>query len=571
MAKHIVCNNAVYGGVLFLLLITNCVQAGKSSAAVKSNINVSEDSGCAIPDVTTADSMVDETFKRLVKKITITNNSIFDVSEQDSMALHYLANWMHINTKKDVILERLPFKEGQELDAQDLLEAERIIRSQAYIRDAKITFKQSCDIAEPTEVEIQTWDNWSLIPTVSFGRKGGHNKLSFGVKEDNVLGTGIRARFKYNSDEQRTGYQFTLKSAFPLVPYSTILLNFLDNDDGQLTQVEFDKPFYHLQSENMFNLSYLTDEKIEDVFQNGLIRNSFDVKTHRYAISYGWQVASEMNQSTRIKLGYVDESAQFLPADIFSNSDALFLPHDRDYQYPWIGLEYLQRDFKTMSDIYLIRQTEDINLGWHHEIKLGVELNDLIPGSDMGYHLELWSSKGFELNDNLLLISIKGEAQINTFHGDHFSLTGNFEYFKRYSNFISFYSRLSGTLSNNSYLDMPITVGDNNGVRGYALQFQHGDHSLTSSFETRFYTDYSILKLLDVGFVVFADAGRAWSGEQAQFNETDSILSSLGAGVRLYSSRSSHRSVIHMDFSKPFATSENVDSWEWRLQIKRSF
>lgn len=120
--------------------------------------------------------------KGQVAKISITNNTIFDESEDD------------------------------------LLEAERIIRSQAYIRDVKITFKENREINEPAQIEIQTWDNWSLIPTVSFGRKGGENKLSIGVKEDNVFGTGIRTRFKYNSDEQRNGYQFTLRSPFPTIP-----------------------------------------------------------------------------------------------------------------------------------------------------------------------------------------------------------------------------------------------------------------------------------------------------------------------------------------------------------------
>jgi hypothetical protein len=67
----------------------------------------------------------------------------------------------------------------------------------------------------------------------------------------------------------------------------------------------------------------------------------------------------------------------------------------------------------------------------------------------------------------------------------------------------------------------------------------------------------------------FADMGKVWTGEQAKFNETDSILSSVG--VRLYSSRSSHKSFIYMDIAKPFVTSENVDAWEWRLQIKQSF
>lgn len=417
--------------------------------------------------------------KRLVAKISINSNTIFDESADGTMVIHYLANWTHITTKSGVIVERLPFKEGDLLDEEDLLEAERIVRSQAYIRDVKITFKENCDINELAQIEIQTWDNWSFIPTVSFGRKGGENKLSIGVKEDNVLGTGVRARFKYNSDKQRNGYQFTLRSPFPAIPYSTVFIDFVDNDEGQLTQLELDKPFYHINSDYMFNVSFLNNNKTEDIFQNGLTRNSFNENSHFYSLSGGWQLSHQENQSMRIKFGFVDDSAIFEPSQVMNSQDGSFLPLDKNFQYPWVDVEYLERKFETMHDVYLINQTKDINLGWHHEVKFGVELNDVAQGNDTGYNLH-----------------------------------------------------------------KPLSVGDDTGVRGYPLQYQHGDTSFSSSIEARFYTDYNILKILDLGFVAFADAGKAWGSEQSVFNETDSLLTSIGAGVRLYSSRSSHKSVL---------------------------
>lgn len=110
-------------------------------------------------------------------------------------------------------------------------------------------------------------------------------------------------------------------------------------------------------------------------------------------------MAAEDKATTRIKIGYVDGSLLFEPNNILADADALFLPGNQDYQYPWIGIEYLERKLKTMYDIYLINQTEDINLGWHHEFKLGLELKDVSQGMDMGYHVTLQSSKGFEIND----------------------------------------------------------------------------------------------------------------------------------------------------------------------------
>jgi len=100
-------------------------------------------------------------------------------------------------------------------------------------------------------------------------------------------------------------------------------------------------------------------------------------------------LAAEDNITTRIKIGYVDGSLHFEPNNILADADTLFLPSNRDYQYPWVGIKDLERKFKTMCDIYLINQTEDINLDWHHEFKLGLELNDLSQGSYVGYHVTL--------------------------------------------------------------------------------------------------------------------------------------------------------------------------------------
>ncbi|WJG09903.1 ShlB/FhaC/HecB family hemolysin secretion/activation protein [Aliiglaciecola sp. LCG003] len=527
-------------------------------------------SDCEVPNSDISQSAANNT-KRKVGQLKIVTNPIFDESEKDTMAIHYFANWLHVNTQQAVVEERLPFQAGDTIDHDDLLEAERIIRNQPYIRDAKVSFSPQCNFDDPTDVEVTTWDNWSLIPTVSFGRKGGENKFSLGIKEDNVLGTGIRARVRYSSDVQRSGYQFTLKSPMPFAPHSTIFVDLMDNDDGQLSHLVFDKPFYDLHAKNMFFGSYLHDDKTQDIYQAGQTRNRFDLQNHRYEAAMGWQLNEYANRTTRLKMGVVEDQSKFLATDLDAINDSLLLPQDRHYQYPWIGIEYLQRDYKVMSEIYLIKQAEDINLGWHFESKLGVELNDLAPGASLGYHLEVNASKGFNINDGLLLLALSANSDFNTSQPDRLITSAKAEYFYRYSDLLGFYSRLSGTASKNQYLDDPVTLGDENGVRGYPLQYQHGDNSVSGSIEARLYTDYNIYKILDVGFATFVDVGKAWSGSQTDFNETNSTLASMGLGARLYSNRSSHKSVIHMDIVKPFSTSINVDSWEWRLQIKQSF
>lgn len=506
-----------------------------------------------------------------VEQLHIITHPIFDLNDPDTIWLHRFANWLHIETKPRVIAERLPFSEGDVVSSTDLAEAERIVRRLPYVRDSRVHTVVGCQADAPLIVEVESWDNWSLIPTISFGRKGGENKGSIGIKEDNLLGLGIRTRFKYNSDNQRTGYQFTMQSATPyLMPFSSMLFDYLDNDDGNLLNVEFTRPFYHARTERMYFASYLTDQKEVDIYQNGGIRNSFANDSHRYEIATGWQVNSTLLMSKRIKVGLVDEEALFMPS-INKPFDFASLPQGRRNQYVWVGFEALQRDYRIMTDIYLIQQAEDINLGWHYEAKLGLDFANNPGQQGIGYHLDLSLNKGWEVNDGLLLLSGIGQGVFNQGHPDHVRLSASAEYFKRYSQLLGFYSRLSAASEKNPFLDMPETIGDESGVRGYPLQYQHGDHSFSGSIEARLYTGYNIYKLLDVGFAGFVDVGRAWGGEQGKLNESEQILSSVGVGVRLYSNRSSHQSVIHIDIVKPMVSSDNVDSWEWRLQVKQSF
>lgn len=528
------------------------------------------DFDCASPDSATLPTP-HASRATTIKQLNIITHPIFDENAPDTIALHRFANWLHIVTQPEVIAERLPFSEGDRVDDTDLAEAERIIRAQPYIRDAKVRFVTACDEPQAAIVEVESWDNWSLIPTISFGRKGGKNKLSLGVKEDNFLGHGIRTRLKYNNDEQRSGYQFTVKSATPaLMPYSTLLLDYLDNDDGELLNIEFDRPFYHARTDSMYFASYLSDDKVVDIYQNGLTRTTFANQSHRYELATGWQFDSDVLRSQRIKLGVVEEESLFLPNPLSPDNTDL-LPQDRNYQYLWLGFESLQRDFRVMSDIYLIEQTEDINLGWHYQARLGLDFASQPNRSGLGYHLDLDLRKGWQLDDSLVLFAAKASGAFNQSHDDHVLFAAQGEYFKRYNQQLTLYARLSAASAHNPFLDTPLTVGDDTGVRGYPLQYQHGTHSMSGSLEARIYTGYNLYRMINLGLAAFVDAGRAWGGPPAQLNENDQLLSSIGIGARLYSNRASHQNVIHIDIVKPLNSADNVDSWEWRLQVKESF
>lgn len=513
--------------------------------------------------------------------ILINPQPIFDESASGTIALHRWANAWHIITKPSVIRERLPFDEGDTLTAKDIIEAEAILRDERYIANAELKIELQCNIAEhslntpvalPTaKLNVTTYDNWSLIPTLSFSRSGSENRTIVGVREDNFLGLGIRTQLRYTSDEQRDGYQLSIASPVPGIRHGDLLVSLADNNDGERYQVIFSKPFYHLSSERMFYGEFFQHTRVQDIFQNGETRNSLAIDSEFYSFASGWSLAQNRFFSHRLVLGYTQDKDQFEidPNSPMTTSEVL--PSLRDYQFPWVAYEYSQRDFRVLQDIYLISQPEDINFGWQYRIQLGLELKDLADDKNLGYQLQAFVSKSRELFDGVLVTRASASASLGTRSKDYMRTDLIGEYFYRSSTHLGWYSRLSATFSSGNYLDMPIVIDDDNGVRGYPTQYQHGAYRLSASVEARYYTGYNFYQLFDLGFALFADVGRAFNGEFSALNEDDGVLASVGIGARFYSDKASDNDVIHLDFSTPLSDGESINSWEWSLQARRGF
>ncbi|MCC2617079.1 outer membrane protein assembly factor [Aestuariibacter halophilus] len=506
-----------------------------------------------------------------VDHLRVINHAIFDEQHPDYGWLHQFANWMHIRTEPDVVEERLPFAQGDTVASDDLAEAERLIRAQPYIRDANVRLVSQCDAGGNQEVVVETWDNWSLLPTISFGRTSGTNTLALGIKEDNFLGKGIRTRIRYNDDNQRSGFQGTLLLPVSFIPHSTLLLDYQQNDDGQSRQVVFDNPFYQTQAKHMFRAEALQLDAEQTYYQNGETRNHLNQQQHRYALSAGWRVWHHDNWVARLMTGVVDEEYMFtIPVDR-DPSEQLWLPQDRHYRFGWLGISLLESDYRALQDIHLIGQTEDINLGWHGTVKVGIEQRNQPQEGAGGQHVMLDLNSGTDLGNGWLFWSLNGYWQNGISDEDHAQISTQLEYIQRLSPLFSSYTRVATTRVNHPFADQPLVIDGDTGVRGYPLQYQHGDRRWSASAELRMYPQTNLWQLLDVGYAAFVDVGRANGGADAHDNEQSGPLASVGAGVRLYSSRSSHRSVIHMDVIKPLSSGPGVDSWEWRLEVKQRF
>lgn len=531
---------------------------------------------CGLVSLARADEAVPKTTTdkapKKVSKIVVVSNPIFDESDPDAFFIHRWANYLHINTKEYVVRDKLTFSENDTVTQKDLDESQRLLRAEPYIRDAKVYFSEKdpqSDVPPNDEsIIIETWDNWSLLPTASFGSSGGDTRFSFGVKEDNLFGTGIRTRLKYQSDESRTGYKFAFEAPVSFIDHGIVAAEFYDNSDGQAKHVYVSKPFYSLNTDTMYSAEYLDDSRTDTLRQNGEDINEYAHTVDYLNLQYGWLINRNNDHLSRFITGVTQDRHEFAHSTIYPNAE---LPQDRDFMYPWVAYEYVQDDFHILNNVHLIRNNEDFNLGWHHYIQLGIETNDIRDNQPVGYHVKWQTSRGYKFDEHLWLLAMGATSTLGTTQKDSYQASVQAEYFYQINPKWTGYAKAWASLSNNTYLDLTKGLGDETGVRGYPNEYQQGDNQWSLTAEIRNYPNINLYQFAELGWAVFTDVGQASGGPLAANNEVSGPLGSIGIGARIYSSRSSYGNVAHIDFSLPYTGGDSVNSWEWRFLVKQSF
>lgn len=510
------------------------------------------------------DSTVLTTDDIYFEDIEITNHAIFDETLPDSNFVHSFANWLHINTKSHVVKSLLPFETKGKISNEQLVEAERILNRVPFIRQAKISISGGSKTDDSQKLLVDTWDNWSLLPSFSFGRRGGKSKFSVGFKDDNLLGLGIRSGIKYSEDHLRTGYEFEFAIPLKLPQFSQLTTNFTKNSDGNSRYLEFAKPFYHIADTSQYSIDLLDEERTDVISQNGTETWQFRHQTKALNLTFGKLIDSWDDKLIRLSLGLTSQEHRYSE---FSSDSLTIAPADYNYTYPWLAIEFKQNNFKTLTNVKLINHREDINFGWQFNTKFGVDVDNNDQNDSRGVHLDYNISKGFQWQNITTFFNIKGEGYWLENQTNRVKLSSEIElYHQLNDSWSTFYSaQIIG--SKNQRFDNPTALGGDNGVRGYPIQYQHGKRYWSTSVELRLNPHITYYQVVNVSWAAFIDAGRAW-GDTVADNVISKRMSSIGIGARLFSSHSSQQNVVHVDLIKPMVPGANVNSWEWRVQVK---
>ena len=555
------CNASRWSLLIAVVASTNAVVRAEAAPAIRKDAVIVSEDVTQSPDALEAAGAV-------VGSVTINNGSIFDLENSEENGLPYrLANRVHIETRPQVIEQQLLFDVGDSFSKQAVEESERILRSNRYIQEAQI--ETTPNSTGEVDINVTTTDTWTLIPKLSLSRSGGATRTGVGIKEMNLLGTGIGLEAYYTSNVDRDSKVLKVVDRHIGDSWYSIKTIFEQSSDGFTRFLDLGKPFYAMDSTNANGVTFFENEQVESVYDRGEVAAQYGQQTRAHELFYGWSEGLINGWTRRFEtgVGYDDNRFSEVADD---ELPATLVPSDRTLVYPFFGIELLEDKYEEGTNFDQVSRVEDRFLGTAVKVRVGLANKSL--GSDRDAWLvdaNIQTSFGTSKKSRLFLASgfstrLESGAPANT------TLALDAKYYRRQSDNRLFFARLGGVYGHNLDLDQQMYLGGDSGLRGYPLRYQSGDKRALLTLEQRFFTDWYPFRLFHVGAAVFFDVGRTW-GDGPLGTGNDGLLRDIGAGLRLGNSRSGLGRMIHIDVAYPLDGDESISNVQFLVETKLNF
>jgi outer membrane protein assembly factor BamA len=508
----------------------------------------------------------------IIGDIRIDNQNIFDLEDaRENKSFYAFANWAHIRTRPDVIRRQILFKTGERVSVQAIQETERLLRGNNYLYEVAI---RPGDVHDGVvDIDVTTRDTWTLVPSVNLSRSGGTNRGGVGFRDSNIAGTGVKFSIGRRASSESEGtsassteLELTNPNAFG--GHTGIGYTMSKFSGGRVNTFSVARPFYALDARWAAGVSASRDDRVVSTVMNGTAVEQFRRRQDKAEVSGGLSRGLVDRWAHRYSLGLSYESDTYGPAP--DAAPDVQVPADRKLIAPFIRYEAIEDDFRKVTNRDLIGRTEFLAMGFHSIAQFGRALPQL--GSTS--YASLYSvgvSNGYEMGAaGTLLGSAYYAGEYAGEHSDRRQWNGTLKYYLAQESGSVFYTLLAADRVQFSDASQSLTLGGDNGLRGYPSHFQSGDRRVLFTAEQRFYTDWFPYRLFRVGGALFLDAGRAWSGPYDD-PARSRWLGDVGFGVRILSARSSTGTTLHLDFAFPLRRDEGVRSYQFSFMSKTGF
>ena len=513
-----------------------------------------------------------------IEEVTIKVSPIFDEKNpKENNFLFRLVNRLHIDTKHHVIEKDLTFKKGDYLDKHLLEESERRLRTRRYLSDATMRVVESDLPAADTskKVQVNAREVWALVPKFTYSTSGGSTHYGYGLHDSNFLGLGKSVKIEHSSAVERTSDILAYRDP-NFLNKKELQLSYSDNSDGMAQELHFSNPFRSIRTPWMMSVDLQDFEREDTLYSAGEEVERFGHDGTYYALGYGRRLDSSTDDRVRrwvVGMDNVTDNFFLVPENNVSFANSL--PVDRDYTVAWIEYSSLHNQFFEATNIQQINRVEDINLGSELRLRLGAVV---APDSelDKSVLVRFDYSKAYTLTSSQLL---RSQLSSSGFYGASEAMQSitqvNFSYHWKNFERGQFFVLAKEVYGKNLFIDTPIELGGETGLRGYPSRFMAGDRLSLLTLEQRYFGETEWFSLFHLGAAVFYDQGRVW-GNASVPQTYQSTMRDLGIGLRISGTRTGGRdegihSVAHIDLAYPLDGGAKIDKYQFSVHIKTSF
>lgn len=438
---------------------------------------------------------------KIIRNIEIESHDPFGYSLTDSTEipnsfLEKTGNFLHARTKQFVVKNYLLPKKGDRLDSLKIIESERLIRSQRFIRRVHI---ETVPVDSTTvDLIVKTLDSWSIIPNFTYSG----SRVGFRLRDRNFMGWGHDFDNRYRQNFETGNNRFSTRYTIPNIQRTFISFNvgYYSDEDNQYTKgVSLQRRFFSPLTRWAGGV-YVGQRAYQDSIPNdkGILAQNFKYNLQDYWGGYAIRLFDTQNSSAErlnnliissryFRVDYVESPTPFIdPIDYYS---------DEEFYLASIGISrrsFVQDKFIRNYDI-----VEDIPVGMSYGMTAGVQNKNerrrfyLAGGFKMGNYYKL-GYFGFEAQYGGFLVDSKTEQSVFSLKTSYFTRLMSWGQWK-FRNFISTNLIVGNNRVNSRGDRLTLNEHDPLGIVGFYSRDVIGTNKFLTDIQIQSYSPYEFL------------------------------------------------------------------------------
>jgi|GEM_PF-2175328 len=504
--------------------------------------------------------------RRIVNKIHIEALDVFDpkLPQYRSWVFRFL-NSAHIRTNDSFVKRELLFQEGDYYDDDLLRESERNLRKHHFLDNVRI--EKVAVGPDRDDIYVHTEDQWTTQVNLSAGTSSGYSEVTFAVEESNFLGFGKTVSLEYRDNPERSTYGALYFDPQFMNSRWNFEASYQKASDGWEQTTELLRPFYSLDTKWAYGVAWDGHNYTDPLYHKSQAVAEIDVN-HRVGV--GFLARSWGERYNKWKFGAIFS----LDNVLYPNPARIIYPDAASVKEIKKNLNPLDKESYQYGGLFqwdrqrYIEETYMDNFGRIEDLPDGFLLSGTVAYAD-----------SFNLVPNFYLL--RSLAQYSHQINDHqyFTMRGDFSLHRQtdgvlnnilFSGYTHYYlqaqhvkigkfvfprqtiaASLSAILTKDVDAPFQISLGEDEGLRGYKFKSFNGQNSILFNVENRIFTPIDF-RIVAIGFATFMDAGYVWhSDETLRFKD---FGVSVGFGLRIGLKKSQSAKVVRIDFAVPLHT-----------------